>query len=545
MPTITFPNRAIGQPVLTPIQEAARQVKAIVAADIKAHTLLDGVFEGGGALGSAYIGGIRALHDNGFWFRRVAGNSAGSIFAAMIAVGFTASEIQWLCSAFPNSPKVPKTLADLKITSPIPFAGFLDLPKINDISQAHKRATLLWHALKGTVIDEIGKIRVPILTQSEAVGACVRNIMSFPVLGDVIRAIPGTDTEKMIGDAINIALTPLPNNVWYVKDFMLDTENLRIALADTLWDAIMRNNPLQLVMVNLLHEGSIFEGTFFLNTIKALFGKKVHNNATATVLFKDLKVPLAVIAADIDTGEMLVYSSKNHPNVEVAEVVRQSMSIPFVFEPRGKRKQIVDGGLFSNFPVWIYAASGNNHWNPADIDNTRIKIGFSLDDTTPAPAKWKAQPPKFQLTGTPPHVDGLEVFKPILIEKLVELGMPRSLAESEVTWALIGTPIPGGTERLELIQEILGVTKRGVMYTEESTRKETTAGLMRGLLYLDIPIPLLGYDAFDFYINEDEDALMAMWDRSWQKTIEGLSDAVAQKMLPALVSIKNTQTPFN
>jgi predicted acylesterase/phospholipase RssA len=540
MPTLPYNNIA-GRSVVSTAELAALRFKAYAEKAIQKQMSVDGVFEGGGALGSAYLGGIKALHDNGIWFRRVAGNSAGSIFAAMIAVGFTAPEIQWLCSAFPNPPSVPTTLSDLNITSPIPFADFLDLPNINSISQSHKRATLLWQALKGAVLDEIGKISVPVPTQGEAVDACVKGVMSVPLLGTALTG-PG---EAALRGAINIALAPLPNQQLHIKDFMLDTEALRIALADTLWDAIMRNNPLQLVMVNLVHEGSIFEGTVFLNTIKALFGKKVHNNATATVLFKDLKVPLAVIAADIDTGEMLVYSSRNHPNVEVAEVVRQSMSIPFVFEPRGTKRQIVDGGLFSNFPVWVYSAAGNNHWQQADIDPARVKIGFSLDETAPAPPAWNVQPPKFQLTGNPPHVDALEVFKPILIEKLVALGMPRTLAESEVTWALIGTPISGGTERLELIQEILGVTKRGVMNTEESTRKETTAGLMRGLPYIDIPIPLLGYDGFDFYINEDEGALMARWDRAWQKTIEGLSAAAAQNLLPPLMRISNTQTPFN
>jgi predicted acylesterase/phospholipase RssA len=84
--------------------------------------LVDGVFEGGGALGTAYLGGLRALHDNDIWFKRVAGNSAGAITAAMIAVGFTAPEIEWLSSAFRSSPRVPPSLAAVGITKPIAYS---------------------------------------------------------------------------------------------------------------------------------------------------------------------------------------------------------------------------------------------------------------------------------------------------------------------------------------------------------------------------------------------------------------------------------------
>ncbi|MCI0618914.1 patatin-like phospholipase family protein, partial [bacterium] len=422
---------------------------------------------------------------------------------------------------------------------PIPFADFLDLPTINSISTPNKQKTLLWKALKGTILDEIGKTRIPIPTQREAVNACLLGIMSAPVLGDGIRVIPGIAAETVLRDMINTKLALLPDNQLHISDFMLNTENLRIALADTLWDAIMRNNPLQLMMTNLVHEGSIFEGTVFLNTIKTLFGKKIHNNPSATVLFKDLKFPLVVIAANIDTGEMIVYSSKTHPNFEVAEAVRRSMSIPFVFEPRGNRKQIVDGGLFSNFPVWVYSAAGDKYWDAADIDKNRVKIGFSADETESAPSKWNVEPPRFDVSGDPEHVDTLEVLKPILIEKLVEFGMPKNLAESEITWALFGGLGSGGDSKpaIVLIEEIIGVVKRGVMHTEESTRKVTTVGLMQGLPYIDIPIPLLGFDVFDFYINEDEDALMAMWDRAWQKTIEGLLDAAARRILPPIMRI--------
>src|SRR6185369_78261 len=68
--------------------------------------LVDGVFEGGGALGAAYAGALNALAHSNIWFARVAGTSAGSIIAAMIAVGFTAGEVQWLMSPTSDPPRI-------------------------------------------------------------------------------------------------------------------------------------------------------------------------------------------------------------------------------------------------------------------------------------------------------------------------------------------------------------------------------------------------------------------------------------------------------
>ena len=47
----------------------------------------NGVFEGGGAKGIAFAGALKALKRRRCWFNSVAGSSAGSITAALIASG--------------------------------------------------------------------------------------------------------------------------------------------------------------------------------------------------------------------------------------------------------------------------------------------------------------------------------------------------------------------------------------------------------------------------------------------------------------------------
>lgn len=86
------------------------------------------------------------------------------------------------------------------------------------------------------------------------------------------------------------------------------------------------------------------------------------------------KDKLQVIAADITRGELLVlpgdiehYGTKPG-QLSVAKAVRMSMSIPFFFRPVTlKGNYIVDGGVLSNFPVWLY-----------DSDSGYPTVGYKL-----------------------------------------------------------------------------------------------------------------------------------------------------------------------
>ena len=99
---------------------------------------------------------------------------------------------------------------------------------------------------------------------------------------------------------------------------------------------------------------------------------------------------LKLIATDITRREMLVLPdalsnyrlSADAPAIDaasfpIADAVRMSMSIPFFFQPvelvhaqSGVRSTIVDGGVLSNFPVWIF--------DVADRDPGRPTFGFKL-----------------------------------------------------------------------------------------------------------------------------------------------------------------------
>lgn len=93
--------------------------------------------------------------------------------------------------------------------------------------------------------------------------------------------------------------------------------------------------------------------------------------------FKDISVngvsPLKIIAADVTKKELLVLPDDlikyniNPMEYEIAKAVRMSISIPFYFNPvticnEKDSSFIVDGGLLSNFPIWLFDVNGIPRW---------------------------------------------------------------------------------------------------------------------------------------------------------------------------------------
>jgi len=129
--------------------------------------------------------------------------------------------------------------------------------------------------------------------------------------------------------------------------------------------------------VNLLTRLGIYEGDYLLGFMREKLAAK-HIRT-----FADLQMPqfddaryrfkVRVIASDITRGRLLALPQdiadygERPEAMEVALAVRMSMSIPFFFKPvrfRAKAQTylIVDGGLLSDFPVWLFDAPGLPEW---------------------------------------------------------------------------------------------------------------------------------------------------------------------------------------
>ena len=134
--------------------------------------------------------------------------------------------------------------------------------------------------------------------------------------------------------------------------------------------------PLVGPAASLVFEKGLYEGNFFQKWIGDLLRAK---NITT---FGDLLIEgekedryrfkLRVIASDISEGNILVLPQDiadygiRPEDLNVAFAVRMSMSIPFFYEPvklrnskTGQISYIVDGGILSNFPVWLFDSEGS------------------------------------------------------------------------------------------------------------------------------------------------------------------------------------------
>ena len=138
---------------------------------------------------------------------------------------------------------------------------------------------------------------------------------------------------------------------------------------------------------NALRARGIARGEYFRQWLGERLGESELGNPDATfadIAQKDLpadlpeaqrekaRYRLRVIASDITAGRMLVlpddlrdYSeTPDGPSIDMgsfklADAVRMSMSFPFFFDPvtlyrDGRPHLIVDGGVLSNFPVWLF-----------------------------------------------------------------------------------------------------------------------------------------------------------------------------------------------
>jgi NTE family protein len=165
--------------------------------------------------------------------------------------------------------------------------------------------------------------------------------------------------------------------------------------------------PLLGKIASAIFEKGIYEGDYFEDWMThKLKAKGV--DTFAAFMNDDGESRLKLIASDVTRREMIVLPDDlpqygiNPSDFSVARAARMSMSIPYFFEPvelsavapysdgrkRDRRKCfIVDGGLLSNFPVWLFdAKEGETPQWPT--------YGFKLiepDSDKPSPSKWPHQ----------------------------------------------------------------------------------------------------------------------------------------------------------
>lgn len=160
-------------------------------------------------------------------------------------------------------------------------------------------------------------------------------------------------------------------------------------------------------LASVVFEKGIYEGDYFEEWMEGKLKDK-GKETFASFMDENGESRLKLIASDVTRREMIVLPDDlpkygiNPADFSVARAARMSMSIPYFFEPvelsvktpyeDGKKRKrrkcfIVDGGLLSNFPVWLFDAKlgATPQWPT---------YGFKLmepDSNKPSPSKWPHQ----------------------------------------------------------------------------------------------------------------------------------------------------------
>lgn len=189
-----------------------------------------------------------------------------------------------------------------------------------------------------------------------------------------------------------------------------DAGDMRSIIEATPFRSFLKRSPLfdikvigpaiRLLLKNGLYRGDALEQ--WIGTVLA---------AKGVAVFGDLpKGKLRIVASDITNGKLLVLPDDiarfgiEPERFSIAKAIRMSASIPFFFDPvilrepvessrprkGGKRgpkyTYIVDGGLLSNFPLWLF----DDDSEPIPSSGTLPVIGFQMvgkNDAHPNPIR--------------------------------------------------------------------------------------------------------------------------------------------------------------
>jgi len=152
------------------------------------------------------------------------------------------------------------------------------------------------------------------------------------------------------------------------------------------------NIPILSFAHSLLFKKGIFNADYLKQWIDEVLSNKIHPTNRKPVTFGDLIIPeekgillnnekykrkykLHIIATDISRGKMLILPEDiaeygiNPDELQVSLAIRMSISIPYFFQPvilnnicTNTKSVIVDGGVLSNYPVWLFDVNGIPRW---------------------------------------------------------------------------------------------------------------------------------------------------------------------------------------
>jgi NTE family protein len=254
------------------------------------------IFEGGGAKGIAHIGALRAFEDARFQLVGFAGTSAGAIVAALAAAGYTSRDLY------------------------SETGSILDLIDEDSSNVWSGRA---FHPLRAPprLLGRIGWTSMRVFAfLSHSFGWLVSSVLL------IASGVPFW--VGWIGAGTMIALQAVLVSLLLAIPFLL-----------------------------IYPAASLSRMAAAIN--QALSLKVRRNRRPDPVTFSDLRAagcpPLKIVATDIASQSLVMFSADTTPDVAVGDAVAASACIPGVFRAhRIGERLCYDGGLVSNLPAWTF-----------------------------------------------------------------------------------------------------------------------------------------------------------------------------------------------
>lgn len=290
-------------------------------------------FEGGGVKGIGLVGALAQLQASApdVRIRGFAGTSAGAIVAALAAVGYPVSDAS---PDYAGGPTLETILRELNLLELLDGLKEFPLTKLKDLMSA------IWDESAAGEPDFVDQL-VELLQDLQSVKQRwrIRQPFSWLSLG---------------------------------RKYSKKGRTSAISLMDVL---------------NLVRR---------LKTDKGIYGTRRfrkwlagHLEARTSVADKDGRVTfgslkekrnieLHIVAADVGHSRERLFNEQSSPEMEIADAVLASMSLPLFFQPvHYFHTYVVDGGIVSNFPAWPFESS-----NRKSQQNLPI-VGFRLVSEQP------------------------------------------------------------------------------------------------------------------------------------------------------------------
>ena len=105
---------------------------------------------------------------------------------------------------------------------------------------------------------------------------------------------------------------------------------------------------------NIISDFALSKGNIYYNWLKRKIENKfygsIHHKA---VCFKDIDIDLVIVATNVETSELEVFSKETTPDMELALALRITSSMPGLLKPVVyNNKTLVDGDILRGRPIW-------------------------------------------------------------------------------------------------------------------------------------------------------------------------------------------------